>query len=55
MYDSITQEMRAATLVVDALLGTGMRIGARKALEWIREINTGFLMRGCLLSMCLPG
>jgi ADP-dependent NAD(P)H-hydrate dehydratase / NAD(P)H-hydrate epimerase len=43
VYDSITQEMRAATLVIDALLGSGLNGSARgKALEWIREINTGF-------------
>ena len=46
VYDTITQEMRGATLVVDALLGTGISGAARgKALEWIREINTAFLMR----------
>jgi ADP-dependent NAD(P)H-hydrate dehydratase / NAD(P)H-hydrate epimerase len=43
IYDSITQEMRAATLVIDAILGTGMKGPARdKALAWIREINGGF-------------
>jgi ADP-dependent NAD(P)H-hydrate dehydratase / NAD(P)H-hydrate epimerase len=43
VYDTITQEMRSATLLVDALLGTGLQGPARgKALDWIREINTGF-------------
>lgn len=43
VYGEITAEMRAATIVVDALLGTGLKEAARgKALEWIREINTGF-------------
>jgi NAD(P)H-hydrate epimerase len=35
--------MQAATLIVDALLGTGLTGPARgKALEWIHAINTGF-------------
>jgi ADP-dependent NAD(P)H-hydrate dehydratase / NAD(P)H-hydrate epimerase len=39
----ISPEMRQATLVIDALLGTGIRGPASgRALEWIREINTGF-------------
>jgi NAD(P)H-hydrate epimerase len=39
----ITPRMRAATLVVDALLGTGLEGPARgKALDLIREMNTGF-------------
>lgn len=43
VFDAITQEMRAATLVIDAVLGFGVKGPARaKALEWIREINTGF-------------
>lgn len=43
VYDSITQEMRRATLVIDALLGTGLSGAARgKALDWIREINASF-------------
>lgn len=43
VYDSITQAMHGATLVIDALLGTGLKGSARdKALDWIREINTGF-------------
>jgi len=39
----ITAEMRDATIVLDALLGTGLK-GAVTGpmLEWIREINTGF-------------
>src|SRR3954453_7578928 len=41
--DEITPAMRHATLVVDALLGTGIQGGARgRSLELIREINTGF-------------
>ncbi|HVX67274.1 MAG TPA: NAD(P)H-hydrate dehydratase [Bryobacteraceae bacterium] len=40
---AITPRMRQATLVIDALLGTGIRGPATgRALEWIREINTGF-------------
>ena len=39
----ITSSMRDATLVVDAVLGTGVGGSARgRALEFIREINTGF-------------
>jgi len=39
----ITPEMRNATIVVDALLGTGLAGPARgRMLELIREINTGF-------------
>lgn len=39
----IEPRMRAATLLVDALLGTGLSGPARgAALGWIREINTGF-------------
>jgi NAD(P)H-hydrate epimerase len=39
----ITQDMRRATLVVDAVLGTGVSGAARgKPLEFIREINAGF-------------
>jgi ADP-dependent NAD(P)H-hydrate dehydratase / NAD(P)H-hydrate epimerase len=39
----IEPRMRAATLVIDALLGTGLDGPARgRAVEWIREINTGF-------------
>jgi len=41
--DTITPEIRRATLVVDALLGTGLTGPARgRMLELIREINTGF-------------
>lgn len=40
---TIERRMRAATLVIDALLGTGLSGPARgRALEWIHEINTGF-------------
>jgi NAD(P)H-hydrate epimerase len=40
---TITAGMRNATLVIDALLGTGLAGPARgSALELIREINTGF-------------
>lgn len=43
VHREITPEMRAATLVVDALLGTGLTGPARgAALEWIREMNRGF-------------
>ncbi len=43
MHREITPGMRAATLVVDALLGTGLTGPARgAALEWIRKINRGF-------------
>lgn len=39
----ITPEMRQATIVVDAVLGTGVTGSARGAsLEMIREINSGF-------------
>ena len=43
IFDAITQEMRAATIVIDAVLGTGLSGVARgKALDCIREINNGF-------------
>jgi NAD(P)H-hydrate epimerase len=43
VHREITPAMRAATLVVDALLGTGLSGPARgPALEWIREMNRGF-------------
>jgi ADP-dependent NAD(P)H-hydrate dehydratase / NAD(P)H-hydrate epimerase len=39
----IAPDMRRATLVVDAVLGTGVSGAARgQALDWIREINNGF-------------
>ena len=39
----ITPEMRAATIVIDALLGTGLKGPATgRMLEFIREINSGF-------------
>jgi NAD(P)H-hydrate epimerase len=41
--DEITPEMRLATIVIDALLGTGLEGSARgRPLELIHEINTGF-------------
>lgn len=43
VHDAITPEMRHATIVIDAVLGTGVTGSARgKALEFIREINSGF-------------
>lgn len=43
VHDAITPEMRLATIVVDALLGTGLTGPARgPMLDLIREINTGF-------------
>lgn len=43
VHPEITPEMRRATLVVDAVLGTGVEGAARgRALDLIREINTGF-------------
>lgn len=39
----IEPRLRAATLVIDALLGTGLQGPARgEAVEWIREMNSGF-------------
>lgn len=41
--EDITPEMRDATIVIDALLGTGLQGPARgRSLELIREINHGF-------------
>ncbi len=43
VQSEITPETRRATLILDALLGTGLTRPARgKAAEWIHEINTGF-------------
>jgi ADP-dependent NAD(P)H-hydrate dehydratase / NAD(P)H-hydrate epimerase len=43
VVNEITPRMRTATLVVDALLGTGLNGAASgRMLELIREINTGF-------------
>lgn len=43
VYDAISPEMRHASIVIDAVLGTGVIGTARgKALEYIRELNTGF-------------
>ena len=43
VHREITPSMRAATLVIDALLGTGLSGPARgPALDWIREMNRGF-------------
>jgi len=40
---AITPEMRDATVVVDALLGTGLRGPVTgPMLEWVREVNHGF-------------
>lgn len=40
---TLEPRMRAATLVIDALLGTGLNGPARgAALEWIHEMNSGF-------------
>lgn len=40
---AVEPKMQAATLVIDALLGTGLEGSARgKSLEWIRAINGGF-------------
>jgi NAD(P)H-hydrate epimerase len=40
---TLEPRMRAATLVIDALLGTGLEGPARPpALDWIREMNGGF-------------
>lgn len=41
--DSLTPEMQTASVVVDALLGTGLKKAAdERASHWIREINQGF-------------
>lgn len=43
VHSEITREMRHASIVVDAVLGTGVSGAARgRALEFIREINDGF-------------
>jgi hydroxyethylthiazole kinase-like uncharacterized protein yjeF len=43
VFESIAPEMRSATIVLDALLGTGLSGPARGAmLHLIREINNGF-------------
>ncbi|MBI3210524.1 MAG: NAD(P)H-hydrate dehydratase [Candidatus Solibacter usitatus] len=43
MENSITPAMRRASLVVDAVLGTGIKEPARGvAADWIHQINTGF-------------
>ncbi len=50
----ISAEMRSATIVVDALLGTGLKGPATgRALEFIREINTGF-PRACIVALDIP-
>jgi NAD(P)H-hydrate epimerase len=52
--ERIEPATRAATLVVDALLGTGLDGPARgTALEWIREINTGF-PQAAIVSVDVP-
>lgn len=41
--DALTPEMQAATIVVDALLGTGLQGSARgRVADWIEAVNTGF-------------
>ncbi len=43
LQSSITAAMREATLVIDALLGTGIKgAAAAPVLEWIEQINTRF-------------
>jgi NAD(P)H-hydrate epimerase len=43
VFFAIEPAMQSATLIVDALLGTGLKGPARGlALDWIREINSGF-------------
>jgi NAD(P)H-hydrate epimerase len=43
VHNEITPEMRAATIVVDALLGTGLKGPATgRMAKLIREVNTGF-------------
>ena len=50
----LTPEMRSATIVVDALLGTGLKGPVTGALlELIREINTGFL-RAKVVAVDIP-
>jgi len=52
--ESIDAEMRAATLIVDALLGTGLKGPARgRALGLIREMNGGF-PHGTIVSVDVP-
>lgn len=52
----ITPSMRAATLVIDALLGTGLSGPARGvALDFIREMNSGFpRAREAVVSVDMP-
>lgn len=50
----ITTEMREATIVLDALLGTGLKGPATGRMrDWIREINTGF-PRAAVVAVDLP-
>jgi len=43
VHTELSPDMQAATLIVDALLGTGLKGPASgRALEWIRAINGGF-------------
>jgi NAD(P)H-hydrate epimerase len=50
----ITPEMREATIVVDALLGTGFRVPARgRYAELIHEVNTGFA-RATIVAVDIP-
>jgi NAD(P)H-hydrate epimerase len=54
-YETVVRpEMRSATIVVDALLGTGLTGPPRgRALEFIREINNGFPL-GEALAVDIP-
>jgi len=50
----ITPGMRQASLVLDALLGTGLKGPVTgPMLEWIREINTGFPL-ACIVAVDIP-
>jgi NAD(P)H-hydrate epimerase len=56
VHREITPAMRAATLVIDALLGTGLSGPARgAALDFIREMNSGFpRARDSVVSVDMP-
>jgi NAD(P)H-hydrate epimerase len=54
VHREFTPPMRAATLVIDALLGTGLSGPARgPALDWIREMNRGF-PQAAVVSVDMP-